>query len=378
MQTIVDRICQGRREPYGLFDDGDVVSYERLQWLEDYRTCVSLRVLALQVEFSQDPDSLETVTLAEMPLLEELDLRSISHPGDIRLQARLQSLRRLTLVWHRYSEGLVNVTRLEALCPAAQLESITLIGIPWSITSEWLKACHWTLPQLKVLRLSSCLDGDALRALLSRSPMLQELCILKASAEFFESLPGIVSHRQPVLKKVILGNVAPRQGSGLAPPCTLPFDLALHPALLDLSYYQVSIGPIPNDTSRNSICLRLLSLRASRPRSTFTFLVRTSRSWEQTGLYIHLSAKVVMTPLLLHYKTLASFAERPNIDGRLCFRIESNFNFHPWDDDLDWDALPHDVRSAYDGAIAECYNHRVRYILDPDDRDGEASSSSSS
>lgn len=371
VQRVIDRICRGWPEANGLFDDGDILSYNTLRWFEKYETCLSLRVLALRVVFSQNPNASDTLTLADMPLLEELDLRSVSHPGDIRFQARLQRLRRLTLVWQRYSEEFVNVTQLEALCPAAQLESITLIGIPWPITAEWLKACSWTLPHLRVLRLSICLDDDALRALLSRSPMLEELCILKASAEFFEALPGIVSHHQPLLKKVILGNVAPREGFGqLALPCTLPIDLALHPDLLDLNHYQVSMGLLPNDTSRNSICMRLLRLRTSRPRSIFR--VETDRSWEQAGQQMNLCVKVDMTPLFMYCKTPLLLAERPKLNGKQVFKIECNDLLHPWDHRLHWNTLPEDVQSVYNSAVAECYNQRARYVLDPDESDGEA------
>jgi len=324
----------------------------------DFETGQSLKVLALSYFTSG---------------VEELDLRSVlMHPGNLRFQTTLQKLRRLTLLWQNSDETVARLTPFETLCPAAQLEQITLIGIPWSVTADWLKQCDWTLTNLRVLRLSSCPDDGALRTLLSRSPLLHEFCILHASESFFESFSSLLRDK-PMLQKVTLGNL-PRRDSfgpeGPAPPCSLPIDLALHPVFLDLKDYRVSIAAIPNNRSRNSLCMRLLRLRINRPSAIFE--VTRDRSHVADDCQVSLRVHVDRAPIFARCTQLLSLQERrPKIEGKHIFGMEYDEFLHPWDHHWRWDTLPEDVQDAYNGVIAHAYNQRLRCFFDPNKSDDQ-------
>jgi len=238
------------------------------------------------------------MSLPELPFLQHLDLVTLGRPK-VATRRSFPALRQLSLhCWPFQHDGQTSDYGLAALCQAAQLEDITLIGIPWRICQEWLQSGNSTWSNLKVLRLGCCEDSNLLSSMLSQATNLHEFCLLQGPLSFYETLPQLLQ-RRPLLQTVWLGRLKREAEVPMQTTCSLPADLALHPTMLALSDYMVCLDPFVNATHRNEMCRRLLQLRVSQPTATFEVrenIFARSRDLDRCELCLHV--RIVQKPII--------------------------------------------------------------------------------
>lgn len=335
----------------------------------NYDSWSSVHTLAMALVF--DRCGSDQVALPDMPLLESLDLRCLLHSYHVTLPQPSGTLRRLSLVWRILgNDALTTAPPLGSFCSPLQLEEISLIGVPWSLAHHWLLPCSWSLPKLRVLRLSFCEDAAALRSLVAKAACLQELCVLRAPPSFWEYLPGLMASR-PFLKLTV-GSLQDNEWTRTPPPdvehTSLPMNLALDPAMLDLEEYRVCIRPFANASWRNATCMRLLELRVERPGSIFRVSEALHRRHGET-CHISLHVSRNREPIIASVKSSAWAAmrqqpigDRPRLTGKHIFRQEYGELLSPWDYHLTWSMLPEAIQAAFSGPIANAYNMNLRYV----------------
>merc|ERR1711957_908429 len=106
--------------------------------------------------------------------------------------------------------------------------------------------------------------------------------------------------------------------------------------------------------------MRLLKLRIERPRSRFVM--------KQTNRLINLRVHIDSLPIFIRCRG----SERPKFNGKRVYESEHDFfSFHT-KRHMQWDTLPESVQEAYNGAIAENYNRRLKYVFDSDSLDAHS------
>ncbi|CAE8582812.1 unnamed protein product [Polarella glacialis] len=141
--------------------------------------------------------------------------------------------------------------------------------------------------------------------------------------------------------------------------------------LLLLMFSEALIGPFLNAPLRTTLCTRLLELRAERPQSVFE-VVENRHLQASPACQISLRVRRTdsLAPIFVQCKDLQALrqkpaSKRPKFVGQEVFKLERRRLLSPGDGPFDWWSLTAEIQAQYNGPIAECYNQRIRYILEP-------------